>query len=431
MNLSRIIEYNPWWDTGQVRKELSPDYKRQMLAEILSSFESRYVSVLRGPRRTGKSTLLYQSIANLLSDDVEPESILYFSFDAEDGTIQNLLDEYRNSILGAPLESKKRIYVFLDEVQKCKGWAEQVKRNYDLYPNIKFVLSGSVSFELGTGTTESLAGRAREFVLLPMSFREYLELRGEDLPKAGSALKEYLLAERRLRPYFNHYLTTGGFPEIALEENQSAIKEYVLSSIVRRVVYGDLFENGRTGDPESMMALLRAISERPGILLNYDHLGSDIGRDRRTVSSYINRLEYTMIIRTLGNITGSALSSSRKHRKAYPVSSAMTYAFKGHDLAEEDLGRVYEIAVMNHLDAHYFWRRPRYEVDFITGDNAEIATEVKLSGEGRFHFGQYAEIRNLDKATVVTKGVSGKGKAGGIAFEKVPAWALCAGYSIL
>jgi len=427
MELSRIIEYNTWWDTGQVKNSLCPYYERQMLANIISSLDSRAVSVLRGPRRTGKSTIMYQAIRYLLSEGVEPESIMYFSFDAEKGTIHDLLDEYRNSILNTSLEFKKRVYVFLDEVQKCKNWAEEVKRNYDLYPNVKFILSGSVSFELGAGATESLAGRASEFVLLPMSFREYLELRGEKLPKAGSAMKQYLLAENRLRPYFSHYLITGGFPEIALEEDQNTIKEYVLSSIIRRVVYGDLFQNGRTGDPESMMALLRAISEMPGILLNYGHLGSDIGRDRRTVSSYITRLEYTMIIRTIGNITGSALSSSRKHRKAYPISPALTFAFKGYDLGDEDIGRIYEIAVMNQLDAQYFWRRPRKEVDFITGDKGDIATEVKMSGQGKFHFSQYAADRSLKKAQVITKNSSGTGTTAEINYEKIPAWAFCAG----
>ena len=427
MELSRLVEYNTWWDTGQVRKALCPGYERKMLEDIFASLDSRAVSILRGPRRTGKSTLMYQAIRRLLRDGVSPESILYFSFDAEEGTIQDLLEFYRNTVLNAPLESRERIFVFLDEVQKCKGWAEQVKRNYDLYPNIKFILSGSVSFNLGAGTTESLAGRVFEFLLLPMTFSEYLELNGEKLPNSDSSLRQYLLAEKRLQPYFSHYLITGGFPEIADEKDRNTIREYVFSSVVRRVVYGDLFQNGQTGDPESMMAILRAISEMPGLLLNYDKLGSDIGRDRRTVSSYIARLENSLVIKTLGNLTGSSLSSSRKHRKAYPISTALTYAFKGYEPSNDELGRTYETAVMNQLNAQYFWRRPRHEIDFITGDKGEIATEVKLSGEGRFHFGKYAEKMKLKKAIVVTMNSFGTGTNNGIKYQKIPAWALCAG----
>jgi predicted AAA+ superfamily ATPase len=430
MEWSRIVEYNPWWDTGEVRKELCPPYERQMLTEIKSSLEVRNVTVLRGARRTGKSTLLYQAIRNLLSKDVDPDSILYFSFDDEKGTVQDLLDEFGSSVLGSPLESRDRVYIFLDEVQKCKKWAEQVKRNYDLYPKIKFVLSGSVSFEIGARTMESLAGRAMELVLFPMSFGEYLGIRGIEAPKVGAPLKRFLMAERRLRPYFGHFLMTGGFPELAPQEDRRRIRDYVLSSIVRRAVYGDLFQIGGKGDPESMMALLRAVSETPGMLLNYERLGSDIGRDRRTVSSYLSRLEYAMIIRTLGNIRGSSLSSSRKHRKAYPVSSALTFAFRGFDLDERDMGRVYETAVLNKIDAQYFWRHRENEIDFITGRNGENAIEVKLRERGKLHFEQYAKFCELKKAYVITKNVHGMGQNKSVQYKKIPAWALCAGARI-
>ncbi len=430
MESSRIIEYNPWWDTGEVRKELCPPYERQMLTEIRSSLEVRNVTVLRGARRTGKSTLLYQAIRYLLSRDIDPDSILYFSFDDEEGTVQDLLDEFKSSILGSPLESREKIYIFLDEVQKCKNWAEQVKRNYDLYPNIKFVLSGSVSFEIGARTTESLAGRATELVLSPMSFGEYLGLREIDAPDVGAPLKRFRMAERRLQPYFNHFLMTGGFPELALQEDRRRTRDYILSSIVRRAIYGDLFQIGGIGDPESMVALLRAISEIPGMLLNYERLGSDIGRDRRTVSSYISRLEQAMTIRTLGNIRGSRLSSSRKHRKAYPVSSALTFAFKGSDLDERDMGRVYETAVLNQINAQYFWRHRGNEIDFVTGSEGENAIEVKLQDRGKLHFEQYAKFRKLKNAYVITKSIHGTGQNKSIQYRRIPAWALCAGARI-
>ena len=85
---------------------------------------------------------------------------------------------------------------------------------------------------------------------------------------------------------------------------------------------------------------------------------------------------------------------------------------------------------MNQLDANYFWRRPRKEVDFITGDKGEIATEVKLSGQGRFHFSQYAADRNLKKALVITKNNSGTGTTNEIQYDKIPAWAFCAGAKV-
>ena len=430
MELLKITEYNPWWDTGEVRKELCPPYERRMIYKIISSFEVRSVTVLRGPRRTGKSTLLYQSIRYLLSKGIDPEHILFFSFDDEKGTITDLLEEYKNVVLEKPFDKFKKLYVFLDEVHKCKNWSEQVKRYYDLYPNIKFILSGSVSFEIGTKATVNLVGRTIELILNPMSFGEYLSLKGIQVPSFGKPLKQFLLTEARIRPYFNHFLVTGGFPELVNEERKDRIKEYVLSSIVRRAVYGDLIHEGGISDPESMMALVRAIAEMPGILLNHDKLGSDIGRDRRTVSSYISRLEYSMIIRTLGNIRKSGISSSKKLRKGYPISSALTFTFKGFELEDRDLGRVVEVAVLNEINAEYFWRHRGNEVDFIIGNKGNVAVEVKLGKTRKIFFEQYGKIRDLKKAFVISKQESGSGRAGSVKYQTVPVWALCAGAGV-
>ena len=430
MDLSRISEYNTWWDTKEVRKELCPPYERLILKKIISSFKGRNVTVLRGLRRTGKSTLLYQSIRYLLSKGADPGSILYFSFDDEEGTVQDLLDEYRDSVLGKNFDSTRRLYIFLDEVHKAKNWAEQVKRNYDLYPNIKFILSGSVSFEIGARSTESLVGRTAELVLYPLSFGEYLGLKGIRTPILGKPLTTFFLAERRLQPHFNHYLLTGGLPELVQEKDFLKIKDYVLSSILRRAVYGDLFRHGGVGDPESMMALVRGIAEFPGMLLNHERLGSDIGRDRRTVSNYISRLEFSMIIRTLGNLRRSGLSSSRKLRKAYPVSTALTFAFKGTNLDESELGRVIEIAVLNEIDADYFWRYRGYEVDFVLGNKGDTTVEVKFGKKRKLDFGQYSKTHKLNNAFVITKNEHGREQKDRIKYNKIPAWALCAGAGI-
>lgn len=425
--MRRMTEQNPWWSTGEVRRELCPPYERPGISKVLSSLPERFVMLLRGPRRTGKSTLLYQAIRHLLGSGTEPRAILYFSFDGNPGTVQELLDLYRDTVLGRPIPAEGRVYLFLDEVQKCKGWSEEVKRNYDLFPNLKFVLSGSVSFDMVRGSTESLAGRAVETKLMPMSFAEYLGLRGIPVPARGAPLREFLLAEEGIRPYFAHYLTSGGFPEMATVSDPVRIRDYVLSSVVQRVVYGDLAQAGGGGDSDAMMATLRAISEMPGMLLNFETLGSSLGKDRRTVSSYITRMEQAMIIHTLGNVRGRPLVSSRKHRKAYPVSTALTYAFKDMSLEDTDVGRIVETAVLNEIGARFFWREGRDEVDFIVGSRGETAVEVKLGAEGPFHFERWAEKRALKRAYVVTRDASGTGHSGSVGFEKVPAWALCAG----
>jgi predicted AAA+ superfamily ATPase len=64
------------------------------------------------------------------------------------------------------------VYVFFDEIQKVSDWQSKIKIYYDLYPNIKFILSGSSSLYLQK--TESLAGRMFEEYIKPLKFSEFL-----------------------------------------------------------------------------------------------------------------------------------------------------------------------------------------------------------------------------------------------------------------
>jgi predicted AAA+ superfamily ATPase len=64
--------------------------------------------------------------------------------------------------------TKDHIYIFLDEIQKIEDWQSKVKIYYDLYPNIKFIVSGSSSLYLKK--QESLAGRMQEIQIKPLNF---------------------------------------------------------------------------------------------------------------------------------------------------------------------------------------------------------------------------------------------------------------------
>lgn len=430
MELARISEQNPWWTTGTVRDELCPPFERDMVSVLATSLSERRVRLLRGPRRTGKSTVLYQLVRRLLSSGTDPRRILYFSFDGEKARVADLLNHFKNDVLGEPIPGAGKLYFLLDEVQKAPGWSEDVKLNYDLYPNIKFVLSGSTSFQMAGGAAESLAGRASEAVLLPMSFAEFLGVRGIGGPRPGEPLEEFLIAENSIRPYFSNYLLTGGFPELAGEDRFLEVQEYVQSSVVQRAVYGDLFAAGGVGDPESLMALVRTICGTPGMIINHDALGKAIGRDRRTVGSYLARLEQAMIIRTIGCLRGGALASSRKGRKAYPISTALTYAFGGPDPDDRVRGLIAETAALNSIGAGHYWRKGGKEIDFVTGEQDEIAWEVKLDGKGPFPFDILSDERKLRQAFVITADSHGYGSAGRVGFERIPLWALSAGAAL-
>jgi predicted AAA+ superfamily ATPase len=74
----------------------------------------------------------------LIENKVERDSILYYSFD-NSKDLENILNDYLKLSNKNILEDK--IFIFFDEIQKVEDWQNKIKVYYDLYPNIKFILS--------------------------------------------------------------------------------------------------------------------------------------------------------------------------------------------------------------------------------------------------------------------------------------------------
>ena len=181
-NLDKLYEMNSWWKLGQVRPELIPQYRRKLFSEIEKYIELRQIITIIGLRRTGKTTILLQTVDKLIKEGVSPERILYFSFDENVEDLGDIIDFYRENVLRRDITAET-VYIILDEIQKLNNWQNQIKIYYDQYPSIKFFISGSASLNILLDAKESLAGRTFYFNLDILSFEEFLELRGWDVEK--------------------------------------------------------------------------------------------------------------------------------------------------------------------------------------------------------------------------------------------------------
>ncbi|NOZ58378.1 MAG: ATP-binding protein [Euryarchaeota archaeon] len=411
-----IFDFNPWWETGGVGKEFARDVKRDLFFNLRRSLGGRTIDAIIGLRRVGKTTIMYQLIEHLLNSGVEPRSILYFSFDLEREDLRRVIRTYEEKVLGRKVGAA-RTYLFFDEIHKLSDWANKIKVLYDLNPKVKIVISGSASLNLMRDSRESLAGRARFFLLRPLSFSEFLRLRGEHLPDR----EEYPIHERRIEIMLQRFLLRG-FPQ-TIEMSDSECREYVRELVVERVIFRDIPETFRIADADLLRTLMEYISENPGAIINTSSLSKALGRNRKTVRKALIFMELSFLIKLLGNLRGSFLATSRKNRKAYPVHPSLCSA-----AAEET--RVVESLVMSELDADYYWRSGRTEVDFVVRREELLPVEVKyrerverkdLSGVVRFcrRFG-------VRRGVVVSRGSSGLVREGEVNIEvkKLPEFAL-------
>jgi predicted AAA+ superfamily ATPase len=333
----------------------------------MSYMPLRQIIALSGLRRVGKTTILQKAAADAIADGLDPKNVVYFSFD-EFKSIE-LRDVLRASedLLDRSF-SGKRVLLILDEVQKLQDWENQAKALYDLHHHVKMLISGSESLFIKRKSRATLAGRIYEFRVDPLSFKEYLSFKGENLIPPG-------LFPRELKKLYGEFLKTQGFPELVGISNEEIIQKYIKESIVDKVIYRDIPQLFRIKQIAVLEGLLGVLMDDPGQMTDLTSLGKDLHIARQTLSLYLRYLEESYLIRKLYNYSKSRRKVERKLKKIYPTIQSPRLLFKEDDQARS---RAFECAVVNQLKAEYFWRDPyKNEVDVIRDGESPMPIEIK------------------------------------------------------
>lgn len=408
--LERMIRQNPWWE-GKKIESIKSLKRRDLFDDILKYMNKKQIIAVVGLRRVGKTVLLFQLIDHLLSS-VEPKRILYFSFDEllarEPNIIEDALTTYENEVLKQEL---KDVYVFFDEINHIKDWQVILKRFYDLDKNIKFVISGSASIEIKKAK-ESLAGRIFEFELKPLSFIEFLKLKGIEL-------KDLKLQSLTIKKELSKYLMYGGFPELLNEDNFEVCKRYV-NSIVEKIIFSDIPKIYDVGEPEILKGIFDIIAKSPGNIIEYKNIASALKISYQTVSKYISYLESAYLIKSLYNFRGGPLAAARKLKKYYLFSHTLSLVALE---AESDLisimPKIVENVVICHLDAKYFWRE-YFEIDVL---HNKLPIEIKYGGsfdiKNNINAVKKLKMKSL---IVITKDDEKTESREGISVKYIPLW---------
>lgn len=399
MDISILSDFNPWWAKGTVPEMLLGDRERPVVTAIKDNLDLRFIVLLYGLRRVGKTTALYQTIRHLLGKNTNPYNILYFSFDDEKAEIRDIIREYEEKILKKRISGcKGRVFAFFDEIQKVKDWQNKVKTLYDLNPNLKIFLSGSASASIQRGATESLAGRMVSIFVNPLSFSEFLEWKGV---KADTKRPE--ITQRDMQPLLMDYLRKGGFPEITHEERDGAIRSYVKDTVIERIIYKDIPQEFELKDLGLMKFLIESFIRNPGAILNVEKLSRELGKSKITIGNYIEYLEFSLLITQIKNLRQNLLVSSRKGRKVYPTNTALCFAYLSDFYSDRVLEKVAEVAVAGHIAAKYYYRNG-FEIDFVDkrGKDA-IPVEVKYGKPEQHQITQFMQKFNVKKGVIVSK----------------------------
>jgi len=392
MERAKLEEFNHWWTSEKVDTELALPFKRDIYPEIEKHMGKRFILALVGLRRVGKTTTMYQLIQKLIEAKIKKTAILFFSFDEVSAKLNEVLETYKE-IHNKDFREEK-IYIFLDEIQKCSGWENELKKYYDLYPKLKFIISGSESLFIRKKTKETLAGRIFEFTLTPFTFREYLRF--------NKIEENEFKYETKIKPFFNKFVEKGGFPETFSFETDKDFKEYIRALVVDKIVYKDIPRMFKLENADFLRVLLELISANPGMYIDYQSLSKQFEKDRRVIKDYINYLKESFLITILSNYRKGSITTLRKKKRAYPTDNALTYLYKPK-IEESFFGRMIEALAVNKLKASSFWKNGG-EIDIVYEDiPIEVKYQEKISSEDFKPIREFMKKFNKKEGLMLTK----------------------------
>ena len=324
---------NPWWEG--LPQPVLPPMRRWAFKPVLQGLKSGLTPAvaLRGPRQVGKTTLLGQAIAALLSDGIDPRRILRVQFDELPDLagltmpILQLAWWYESHVLGESFNqaahAERPAFLLFDEVQNLPDWAPQLKHLVDLN-TVRVLITGSSALRIEAGR-DSLAGRITTIEMGPLLLREIAAIRrfGEIapcLPHNGLAplrdrtfwagLRAYGEANRAVRDAaFLAYSARGGYPvaQTRAEEPWERVADFLTETVINRALQHDL-QSGPRGDrrDEHLLAEVfrlacRYAGQSPTqavYLQEIRHaLHADVGW--RKVLAYLKFLDGTLLVRLI------------------------------------------------------------------------------------------------------------------------------------
>lgn len=349
-------------------------YQRQHLNILTSRMAEprRRMQIVMGPRQVGKSTLVGQftEATSVPFDFFAADSVNPF----DTSWIPN---KWQQARMRMDIHSEQEHILAIDEVQKIKGWSEQVKKEWDEdsrnHRNLKVILLGSSRLLLQKGLEESLEGR---FETIKMGYWDWQEMH----EAFGFSMDEYV--------YF------GGFPGLAPDiQDEDRWRNLMEDSIISPILTRDILEIEEIRNP----ALLRQVFELACIesakeLSLTKMQGTMNCGTVPTIKNYLDILNKSMIVQPLQNYSSSIVKEKQSVPKMQVFNNAFrnrfgTFSFDEARVDPAEWGRLVESAVGAHLANRamtddyelFYWRNERrQECDYVLRKGqALVAIEVK------------------------------------------------------
>jgi len=389
--LEALVDWNLWGNFEQKAK------KRESVPKPTKGT----ILVIKGIRRSGKSTLAY-----MLASAFPKKQSLIINFEdprlkqctSED--IIKIVEIYQKHIN----EGLPRLLV-LDEVQNIDGW-EKTARLYLDAKNIDVVVTGSSSKLMGEEYATVLTGRHKDFELFPLSFREALMWNGID----PTAIDVYTKRIKLLRT-LEKYIMFGGFPKVFLlkdkREKTTLLREYFNDIIIKDIV--KRFEIKEIAKAENLAHLyLSHIST----MQSYNKLKHVVNLSLDSVERFSRYFNTARLFFFVPKFSYSLKQQLLSVKKVYCIDSgffnALGFRFsKNRGRLMENIVAVELMRKRSYWNsdlALYYWRDyKQHEVDFVVTLGRTVKQLIQVTSASSKEDVESREIKGLLKASTELK----------------------------
>lgn len=406
-------------------------YESPLISQLPANTPGIYS--LTGGRQIGKTTLIKQWMAKLISDGIEPTSIAYLTGELIDDhhSLVRLLSEFLETQSG-------RTHIIADEITYIKDWDRGVKFLADagLLNNTTLLLTGSDSVIIREARTRYPGRRGDsslcDFHMYPLSFYEYVALAGQihgnSLDQLISDANE-ISAEnvKELENAFISYLSHGGF--------LTAINDIAETGKIRPATYatysdwirGDVLK--RHKHEHYLREILTGIIHSYGSQVTWNSLSRSMSIDHpMTVADYITLLSRMDAVFVQAAIREDRLRPAPKKAKKVMFSDPFIFCAISHWLGlpydqtnPELLGKLVEACATTHYQRFYptYYIKSKAEIDIAYVDNDRFhPVEIKWTSQLRPE--SLKQLKAYKNSKVLTRQYNKQSTIHGIKCEYLP-----------
>ena len=329
--------------------------RTEYLEELKRWKDKDLIKVITGIRRCGKSTLFQLFIDYLKSTGISNEQIISINLEDVDYNFEDYKQLY--DYIKEKMDSKKKYYVFLDEVQNVPMFQKAVDSLY-IKKNVDVYITGSNAYLLSGELATLLSGRYIEIKMLPLSFKEYVSA----------------FDDNNYQQLFLNYMKNGGMPGniSIIKSNPNDLDKY-LDGIFSTIVYKDIMARNNINDKMLLESVLKFIFDSIGSPISTKKISDTLtskgmSTSNHTVEKYITAFIESFLIYKAERFDVKGKNLLARDYKYYVVDQGLRSYLLGKK-ADSDMGHILENIVYLELLRRgyrvYVGKVDDLEVDFV------------------------------------------------------------------